>query len=138
MSKIRKYKLLRITMGVVLGVFGFLLFVSLYSFTQTPIFTTLFISLFCLFGFFLTLWYIFTDLGFFLNVSQHRKLAKKGTFFLTEDYEELLDEDKEDSISTEDFLITVTPKITKTPRSTSATTKEVLDEIHEFLENIRK
>ena len=71
-----------------------------------------------------------------MNVSQHKKLAKKGTFFLTDDEEQIFDEKKEDSIITDDYLITVTPKITKTPHGAGANTKEVLDEIHEFLDKL--
>lgn len=136
MNKIRKEKVLRIIIGMVLGICGFLLFVSLNSFIQNPVFQTLFITLFCLFGFFLILWYVFSDLGFFLNVIQQKKLAKKDTFFIMKDDENLQDINHRYISSEDDFLNTTMPKITKTPRATGACAKERLDEIHGFLEKI--
>lgn len=137
MSKLRKYKLFRILIGATLGIFTFVLFASLYNFTQLPLYSTLFVILFSLVGFFFTLWYTLNDLGYFLNVTQHKNLAKKGTFFLAENGEGSK-RDFEETPNVEDYLIVDTTKLAKMPHATGTSTKEILDEIHEFLDKREK
>jgi len=138
MSKLRKYKLLRIVIGAALGIFAFLLLASLYNFLQLPQYSTLFTVLFSLFGFFFALWYTLNDLGYFLNAYQHKNLAKKGTFFLTENEEEESKREIADMPDVDDRLIIDTTKLAKMPHATGAATKEVLDEIHGFLDKREK
>ena len=134
MGKLRKYKLSRIVIGIVLGFFTFVLFTSLFNFVQYPQYSTLFVVLFSVFGFFFALWYTLSDLGYLLNVTQHRNLAKKGTFFITENKEHRQDHDFEETLNVEDYFIVDTAKLAKIPQATGAATKEILDEIHDFLD----
>ena len=138
MSKLRKYKLLRIAIGAALGIFAFLLLASLYNFLQLPQYSTLFSVLFSLFGFFFALWCTLHDLGYFLNASQHKNLAKNDTFFLTENEEEESKRKTADMPDVDDYLIIDTTKLAKMPHTTDAATKEILDELHDFLDKREK
>lgn len=137
-SKIKQHKILGATVGVTLCFFAIMLLASLISFFDYPNYVTLYTALIGLFGFFITLWYILSDMGYVLNVSQHRNLAKTGAFYLSEEDEELPDLNLNDTHGIIENLSRNIPGLENVSYAASPDIEEKLEEIHNFLDELEK